>query len=292
VSNARILVVDDDPDLLFLVAHGVKSLQPDYQVTTAADGVVALHHAQKQTFDLVITDYMMPEMTGLELIRQIRQLAPETHFILMTAHHDSQRIRGKIDEKELSGFVSKPFAMPDLLETVQRVMAQIKVVSKAAPAETLLPKKPIQKILQTLRRQSGAHDVLLVDSAGSPVLVAGEIDRARAFRLAGFVSSSFLAIIELANLFGDHDSVFKSSYYEGSKYNVYAHDINGNFFLAVVFGVGGKPGTVWFYTRQAALAIASLLPATETKPGQFEDGTLAVDFDQLLGDEKSTDNAE
>jgi CheY-like chemotaxis protein/predicted regulator of Ras-like GTPase activity (Roadblock/LC7/MglB family) len=287
VSNARILVVDDDPDLLFLVAHGVKSLQPDYQVTTAPDGAAGLQQAQKQTFDLIITDYMMPEMTGLELIQEVRQLAPETRFILMTAHHDSQRIRGKIDEKLLAGFVSKPFAMPELLETVQRAMAQIKSAPAVAPTEPALPKEPIQKILQSLRRQIGAQHVLLVNSAGTPLLSAGEMERARAFRLAGFVSASFLAIVELANLFGDHDSVFKSSYYEGSKYNVYAHDINGNFFLAVVFGVGGKPGTVWFYTRQAALAIASLLPATERKSRQVEDGTLATDFDELLGGGKS-----
>lgn len=286
--NKHILVVDDDPDLLFLVAHGIKSLQPDLQVTTAVDGPTALQQVQKQKFDLVVTDYMMPAMTGLEVVQAINQIAPETRFIIMTAHHDSQRVRAAIEKAnlKLSGFVGKPFTMPDLLETVRRATAQIQVDAAPKPAERAIPKEAILKILQSLRRQTGAHHVLLVDTEGSPVQVAGNIERARAVRLAAFVAANFLAIIELATLFGDSESVFKSSYYEGNKYNIYAHDVNGNFFLAVVFGAGGKPGAVWVYTRQAAAALASILPASEKMVTANSDTTLAKDFENLFGTEK------
>jgi CheY-like chemotaxis protein/predicted regulator of Ras-like GTPase activity (Roadblock/LC7/MglB family) len=287
VSNKRILVIDDDPDLLFLVAHGVKSLQPDYQVTTAVDGNAALRQVQKQKFELVITDYMMPEMTGLELIQKIRALAPETHFILMTAHHDSQRIRNSVNKTDLklSGFVAKPFAMPELLETVRQAIAQIDVAAKVEPAEISKPDATIQKVLHGLRHQVGAHQVLLVNAAGSPVQVAGNLERSKAFRLAAFVSANFLAIIELANFFGDNESVFRSSYYEGSKYNIYAHDINGHHFLAVVFDAGGKPGSVWVYTRQAAKVLAALLPVSVPPVSGDVNATLAEDFNNLLGSE-------
>jgi hypothetical protein len=118
------------------------------------------------------------------------------------------------------------------------------------------------------------------------VQLAGKIDRARAARLANFVSANFLAITELASLFGDNESVFKSSYYEGNKYNIYAYDINGSFFLAVVIGADSKPGTVWFYTRQAAMELASLLSSPEGKQTQNGGGTIAADFDDLLGNRK------
>ena len=101
--------------------------------------------------------------------------------------------------------------------------------------------------------------------------------------MASFVSNNFLAIIELASLFGDTDTIFRSSYYEGNKYNIYAYNINGDYFLAVVFGAGGKPGTVWFYAKQAATELASMLPSSENVLSHDDSVTLAEDFETLLG---------
>lgn len=280
-------MVDDDPDLLFLVAHGIKSLQPGYQVTTAVNGAVALQQAQKQKFDLIVTDYMMPEVSGLELIRQIRQTAPETRFILMTAHYETQRLRNTVDDMELSGFVGKPFTMPELLETIMRVMTQVGAAAEPLRSDQIIPKAAVLELLQTLRRQIGAHHVLLVNAAGLPVQIAGNMERAKALRLANFVSANFLAIAELATLFGDNESVFKSSYYEGNKYNIYVHDVNGNFFLAVVINAENKPGTVWFYTKQAATELALVLPSVELRDTEQ---SMMTDFDDLFGNKKDSSN--
>jgi CheY-like chemotaxis protein/predicted regulator of Ras-like GTPase activity (Roadblock/LC7/MglB family) len=287
MSSKRVLVVDDDPDLLFLVAHGVKSLAPDYQVKTAVDGEVALAQTKQQSFDLIVTDYMMPGMTGLELIEKVHQFSPETQFILMTAHHDTNRIRSQLGDLELSGFVGKPFTMPDLMEVVQKVISQS--VIPPAPIKTEVTKDKMQLIqeqLQALRRQTGAHTVLLVNSEGTPLGAAGQIDRLKASRLATFIASNFLAVAEMASLFGDNETVFKSSYYEGNKYNIFACDINGYFFLAVVFGARDKPGTVWFYAKQVAVALVGLLPGKNVALNQEASTVMARDFEDLVGDEK------
>ena len=285
MTNKRILVVDDDPDLLFLVAHGVKSIAPGYQVTTAADGRAALDQAQKQKFHLVISDYMMPEMTGLELIKNVSKISADTRFILMTAHHDTTRMRAEIETVNLSGFVSKPFTVPGLLSVVQKVLSSVDE-EEAQVTEAAAPQKnTIRNHLQNLGRQTGAHSVVLVRSDGTPVYAAGSSDKARIARLATFVSANFLAIAELASLFGDNESVFKSSYYEGNKYNLYAHDINGSFFLAVVVGAQSKPGTVWFYAKQVAAALVPLLTAPDTVPARKTDTGISQDFDKLVGHE-------
>jgi CheY-like chemotaxis protein len=286
MSNKRVLVVDDDPDLLFLVAHGVKSLAPDYQVNTAADGIAALAQVQQQKFDLIVTDYTMPGITGLELIEKVQQLSPETGCILMTAHHDTNRIRNQIGDLKLSGFIGKPFTMPDLLEVVRKAIKQITTSNAPDKAEVVKDKKQvIQSQLQALRQQTGAHSVLLVNSNGLPVGAAGHIDRLRASRLATFVSSNFLAVAEMASLFGDNETVFKSSYYEGNKYNIYACDINGSFFLAIVFGARDKPGTIWFYTKQMATELASLLPGKNKALNHDASAVMARDFEDLVGDD-------
>jgi CheY-like chemotaxis protein/predicted regulator of Ras-like GTPase activity (Roadblock/LC7/MglB family) len=284
MNSKRILIVDDDPDLLFLVAHGIKNLGPDYQVSTASSGNSALEHVQKHRFDLVVTDYMMPEMTGIDLVREVRQTSPNICFILMTAHHESAQMKEKIGDLKLAAFVGKPFTMPELLKVIQQVLHQSDPDSDAKPSQTSLPKEAIKEQLQNLQRQTGAHTVLLVNSEGTPVYGVGNIDRDRASRLASFISANFLAVIEMASLFGDHDSVFKSSYFEGDHYNIYAYNINGDFFLAVVFGAGGKPGTVWFYTKQAVSGLASVLPNSGTGLSKQASTTLATDFDKLVGE--------
>jgi predicted regulator of Ras-like GTPase activity (Roadblock/LC7/MglB family) len=202
----------------------------------------------------------------------------------MTAHHDTGQMRSTVEGLNLAGFIGKPFTMPDLLKVVQRVVKQTDSAADANITNTSLPKVAVQEQLQTLRRQTGAHTVMLVRSDGSPVQVVGNADRARASRLASFVSANFLSIIELASLFGDNDSVFKSSYYEGNNYNIYAYNINGDFFLAVVFGAGGKPGTVWFYTKQTATELASALPGSKSTLSQNANTTIATDFDDLVGE--------
>ena len=290
MTSKHILIVDDDPDLLFLVAHGVKNLGPDYHVSTASNPETALEQVQTQHFDVVVTDYMMPAMTGLDLIKELRQLSPRTKLIMMTAHHDTGQMRHSIEDLNLAGFVGKPFTMPELVKVIKRTLAEIEQAPAPKRPPTSLPKALIQEHLQTLRQQTAAHTILLVDSHGSAVYATGDIDQARIARLAAFVSTNFLAINELAALFGDNDSIFKSSYYEGNKYNIYAFNIKGDYFLAVVFGVGGKPGTIWFYTKQAATELAALLPASSAVPLSSDATTaLAREFDDLFGNED--DNA-
>ncbi len=290
MTRKYILIVDDDPDLLFLAAHGVKSLGPEHQVVTAPNGISALNQAQNQTFDLIITDYMMPEMSGLELMEQVRQISPQTQFILMTAHHDSGGIRNKIETKELAGFVGKPFTLSDLLEEVKGVISQLDSVLETPLSNTPIQKGAIEEQLKNLHRQTGARSVILINADGSPMAMVGVTDPSRVARLASFVSSNFLAIMELASLFGDKDSAFSSSYYEGNNYNIYAYNINGEFFLAVLFDVGGKPGTVWFYTKQVAATLVPILPTTKKSLLTHKDSlTLAKDFDDMFGDVEPND---
>lgn len=280
----RILVVDDDPDMLFLVAHGIKSLSPNYQVGTAASAHAALEQVNKHRFDLIVTDYMMPEMSGLDLVPQVRQISPTTQFVVMTAHHDTNRLRSAIENLDIGGFVGKPFILPELLEVVQQVVRRTESPASPDNSAALLSKRKTTEVLDDLRRQTGARNVLLVNDAGVPVHVIGENDPAKTARLAAFVASNFLAITELSTLFGDSEASFKSSYYEGNRYNIYAYNLNGHYFLGVVFGAEVKPGTVWFYTKQLVGTLIKLLPTpTGGRENPVIKDTLAQDFENLLG---------
>jgi CheY-like chemotaxis protein len=111
----QILVVDDEP----AVSEVMKlMLQFDgHQVKTAACGSAALALLKESKFDLVITDYSMPEMKGDELAVAIKQRWPDQHIIMLSAHalalKDSGRKLAGID-----ALIGKPFLFEDLRSAI------------------------------------------------------------------------------------------------------------------------------------------------------------------------------
>ncbi len=145
MSKKYILIVDDAKDILFLLMHSVKRLGPDYEVITASDGASAMEQLQKQKFDLVITDYMMPGLTGIDLVQAVRSIAPETPVVLMTAH-DTRSVRDTVEALKLGGFIGKPFTVPEVLEVVNRALVRTRQTVET-PVITL-PSLDLDKAVQ------------------------------------------------------------------------------------------------------------------------------------------------
>ena len=83
LPNKRILIVDDEEDIRFVLAQSIELLGSDYQVLTVPDGFAALIRLQEQPFDLVMTDFHMPGMNGLELVEIMAQIAPNLPVVLI-----------------------------------------------------------------------------------------------------------------------------------------------------------------------------------------------------------------
>src|SRR5262245_13185397 len=88
MPNDRILVVDDEPAICHVVAEMLRAMNA--QVETAISGADALVLIEKQAFDLLITDFHMPVMSGLELIQEVRQKRPDMRIILMSAQEPAR----------------------------------------------------------------------------------------------------------------------------------------------------------------------------------------------------------
>ena len=117
----KILAVDDSPSLRQMVAFTLKGA--GYDVVEAVDGVEALGVAKGQSFDLVITDINMPNMDGIQLIRELRAL-PNFKFTpilcLTTESSDDKKSQGK--DAGATGWIVKPFSPEKLLATMSRVL--------------------------------------------------------------------------------------------------------------------------------------------------------------------------
>lgn len=111
-----ILVVDDEPNVRFLVRVTLE--RAGYEVVEAGNGVAALERVRESRPDLVITDLMMPVMSGRELIERLRG-EPETASIpILILSANSRLLVGEAD-----ALLSKPFDLEDLIAQV-RILSQ------------------------------------------------------------------------------------------------------------------------------------------------------------------------
>ncbi len=288
--SGRILIVDDDPKIAQVLSLSLKERGIGYTCEVAHNGPEALAKIQQAPYELLITDYQLPGMSGLELTQAVRQISPNTQVVLMTAY-DTDMLRNTIKDMDFDGYIDKPFTMDEIHEIVKGVVAR----TGKKPTKEFSPHsgkhkvdKKIHESLTSLRVHTGAHCVLLINSSGYPINVIGPTEGLDITAIGALVAANFLASVELANLLGSHNSVFKSSYHEGNDYNIYSYDINGDLLLAVIFGSGSKPGVVWFYTKQTATKLASLAINQSWSQITFDDDNfrtaLDVEFDKLFED--------
>ena len=84
----QIIIADDDRAIRALLARTIVRLYPSVQITAVEDGADALHEWQQHGAQLLITDHIMPNLTGLDLIRLIRPQAPTLPILLITSLPD------------------------------------------------------------------------------------------------------------------------------------------------------------------------------------------------------------
>lgn len=112
-SARQILVVDDEAHILYLIKRIFKKLRPGYQIVTSGDGAIAWQQCQQNTYALILTDYTMPGMSGLELVTRMQALRNHTQIVVMTGKYPDA-IPDKLHELTLAGFLPKPFSLTDI----------------------------------------------------------------------------------------------------------------------------------------------------------------------------------
>jgi CheY-like chemotaxis protein/class 3 adenylate cyclase len=122
----RILVVEDAPSIRQAVAQGLS--RQGFQVDTAPDGKVGLERAQKLRYDLVITDYEMPVMTGFELTLALKrdQRTRDTPVMMLTAR-ESRRDQAQMRAAGLTAYLVKPFSVDRCVAMAERILAEARL---------------------------------------------------------------------------------------------------------------------------------------------------------------------
>jgi len=117
----RILVVDDEDPILEVITRVLKG---DYAVDTARDGVEALDKLQQSKYNILLTDIVMPNMDGLTLLKQARELDPFIQVIVMTGYA-SVEMTLECLENGANKYVLKPFDIMDVKKLIKLAVDRI-----------------------------------------------------------------------------------------------------------------------------------------------------------------------
>jgi CheY-like chemotaxis protein len=119
----RVLVADDDPEILALIGK-VLSVDP-FEVTLCDDAESALVRLQRGgRYDILISDFMLPGISGIDLIRQVRSnSATATMPVVMISGHGNYAMDARAKSAGANAFLRKPFTLSQLRTTVQQLLA-------------------------------------------------------------------------------------------------------------------------------------------------------------------------
>lgn len=117
---ARILVAEDQPDIRGIIDRALSSA--GHTVTTAADGAAALEVMQRHSFDLLLTDIVMPIMDGVALALNVSSTYPKTRILMMTGYAD-QRDRAHNLDLLIHDIVLKPFTIDEIILKVEEALS-------------------------------------------------------------------------------------------------------------------------------------------------------------------------
>lgn len=128
VSMAKILLVEDEKNIAKIITYDLK--KEDHEVVICEDGKSALYEAFNQKFDVMIIDWMLPHISGVELVKTLREQAIDSIMIMLTARDDETDVLYAF-EQGVDDYMSKPFSSRELLARIHAHLRRHKKIDTA-----------------------------------------------------------------------------------------------------------------------------------------------------------------
>ncbi len=174
MPSPRILLVDDQRDILRLLHSTLDTLGHKLEIYEAPSGEEALLEATRHRFDLLVSDYKLPGITGVELMKKIRAKNPDVKSILITAMTD-KKTREEMRAAGAMALFDKPIPMADFLDVVERGLGLKRTILPPEDEKVQANRETIADLLTRLRKQVGAQAVYLLSDRGRVLERAGDL---------------------------------------------------------------------------------------------------------------------
>lgn len=120
----RVLAVDDEPDIRDSIKQLLELSLDHVEVITSSDGQHALDVLRSGEFDLILTDYKMPNMDGLDFLKAAMDTHPDVPRLMLTAYPDPSLAARAVKEAGVGLFIAKPFDMEYLVDVVKTILRE------------------------------------------------------------------------------------------------------------------------------------------------------------------------
>jgi DNA-binding NtrC family response regulator len=233
VSQLRVLIVDDEADIRLGLTRLLETLGISAQ--SASGGREALAMFAEDQWDLVLTDLMMPGMTGAELLHEIKKNYPQTAVVLLTGFGSVQTAVQCLQDGA-SHFLTKPFDNQDVLSIIQRLGCQL--LSRRQPRDvdvSMIVEDPATQRMLDLVRQVAPRPVPVLlegESGTGKEVVARSIHRWSSVSEAKFLAVNCAAVSDTlleSELFGHVRGAFTGA--DRDRSGVFAEAKGGTVFL-------------------------------------------------------------
>jgi DNA-binding response OmpR family regulator len=205
MPSYRILIVEDQREVSRLLHTALDTLEYKLDIVEIPSGEEAILDSSRNPIDLLVSDYRLPGISGLELMRKVRLNRPKAKVILVTGQTDP-KIRKSVAEAGADAFFIKPVPIADFLDSVERHLGLVESLlppEQISREEQAGPKPNLPDLLVGLRQNLEAIAVLLLNDAGRILARAGDLpDSDNEISLLSSLLSIYSAGQKVARLIG------------------------------------------------------------------------------------------
>lgn len=288
MTQKQILIVDDEMVLLDTLKTSLLLHNPDFQITTAQDGYAALEILEVDDFDLIVTDYNMKSIDGLELASTIRFLQPSAQIILITGW-PSPFVQKECERLGVYEYFPKPVDLFTLNEVASKAVNCSAVASLDVMALAETQYVNITSQLEQLKQDINVRYISLVDLHGGTVASIGIADEAFQQEIISLLGGALLALQAAGDQASDaDDSVINLVYRESNTNGICAFNIGRWFMLVLVIDrtiYNSRFGEIWHYARKRIKKLEDIIThpyAANEQQELISDIAVDVDIEHLF----------
>lgn len=129
-SKKQTIIIVDDEEMVLTSISSFLSLETDYNVETFISAEKALDYIKSNHVDLVVSDYLMPEMDGISFLIKVRELKPAVPRIILTGYADKENAIKAINQVGLFQYIEKPWDNEDILIIFRNGLEKQRLMNK------------------------------------------------------------------------------------------------------------------------------------------------------------------
>lgn len=127
-NGQPVVMIVDDEDMVVTSVRAYLQLETEYRIQGFTDPQEAAKHLEVQPVDVIVSDFMMPKMSGLQLLAKAKELQPEAARVLLTGHADKQTAIQAINEVGLFQYLEKPWDNAQLLLVINSAIERTQLL--------------------------------------------------------------------------------------------------------------------------------------------------------------------